>query len=171
MGSDCAYGIVMMTPFWDFYAREENAMELSTPSPQIKNAKLQPCISLSALMFWLIYNLNITQEFYRTYLIKAWASQASAIKWLYFHSLTHQFLNRVFFNVKFHTRCAVLKKLCSSNKNMCNSQVYFLVTYGGKKVNSSKNVRFMYELIEETQSEIELLEVVTATPSLQKQAV
>ena len=43
-------------------------------------------------------------------------------------------------------------------KKLCNSEVYYLAFQGCKKVNSCKNGRFRYEMIGETQSEIELLE-------------
>ena len=42
---------------------------------------------------------------------------------------------------------------------MCNSKTYYLVAQGRKKVNSSKSGRFRPALIEETQPEMELLEV------------
>ena len=50
--------------------------------------------------------------------------------------------------------CAVLKK------RLCNPKVYYLVAQGCKKVNSSRNDRFRYEMIGETQPEMELLEEV-----------
>ena len=43
---------------------------------------------------------------------------------------------------------------------MYNSKFYFLVSQGCKKVNSSRNDRFRYEMIGGTQLEMELLEVV-----------
>ena len=46
-------------------------------------------------------------------------------------------------------------------KKLCNSKVGYLVVQGYKKVNSSKNGGFRYEIIGETQPEVELLEVVT----------
>ena len=46
-------------------------------------------------------------------------------------------------------------------KNLCNSKLCYFVAQGRKKVNSSKNGRFRYEMIGETQPEIELLEVVS----------
>ena len=46
-------------------------------------------------------------------------------------------------------------------KKLCNSNVYYSMAQWSKKVNSSKNGRFRYEMIGETESEMELLEVVT----------
>ena len=50
--------------------------------------------------------------------------------------------------------CAAPHKMCSSKKNcvvlmerLCNSKAYYLVAQGCKKVNSSKNDRFRYEMI------------------------
>ena len=43
---------------------------------------------------------------------------------------------------------------------LCNSKVYYLVASGCKKVNSSKNRRFKYEMISETQPDMESFEVV-----------
>ena len=43
---------------------------------------------------------------------------------------------------------------------LCNSKAYYLVTRGCKKVSSSKNCKRRYEMIVETQPEIELLELV-----------
>ena len=51
-------------------------------------------------------------------------------------------------------------EMCSFNEKLCNSKIYDLVAQGCKKVNSSKNDRFRYEMIAETQPEMELLEVV-----------
>ena len=45
-------------------------------------------------------------------------------------------------------------------KNLWNSKVYYLVAQEFKKVNSSKNDRFRYEMIGEKQPEMELLEEV-----------
>jgi len=52
--------------------------------------------------------------------------------------------------------CAVLLK------QLCNSKVCYFIK-GCKEVNSMKNDRFRYEIICETQLEMELLEVVTST--------
>ena len=53
------------------------------------------------------------------------------------------------------------KKLCAVlMKKLFNSKVYYLVPQGCKKVNSSKIGRFKYEMIGETQPEMELLKVV-----------
>ena len=46
-------------------------------------------------------------------------------------------------------------------KNMCISKVCYLVAQGCKKVKSTKNYRFWFEMIGETQPEMELQEVVT----------
>ena len=51
--------------------------------------------------------------------------------------------------------CAVLMK------KLYNSKVYYLVAQGHKEVNSSKNGSFRYEMIGETQSDMEVLEAVT----------
>ena len=59
-----------------------------------------------------------------------------------------------------HKMCSSNKDLCSSNEKMCNLKVFYLVTEGCKKVNSSKNGKFRYEMIGETQPEMGLLEVV-----------
>ena len=63
---------------------------------------------------------------------------------------------------------AVPHKMCSSNKictvlmkKLFNSKVYYFVVQGCKKVNSSKNDRFRYEMIDDTQPDIELIEVLT----------
>ena len=56
--------------------------------------------------------------------------------------------------MQFHTKCAVLKT------DLFNSKVVYLVANECKKVISSKNGRFRYEMIGETQPEMELLEVV-----------
>ena len=54
-------------------------------------------------------------------------------------------------------------------KKLCNSKVCYLVAQEWKKVNSSKNGRFRYEMIVEIQPEMELLELVTFIyPSLLK---
>ena len=42
-------------------------------------------------------------------------------------------------------------------KKLYNLQVSYLVAYGCEKVNSSKNGRFKYKMIGETQPEMELL--------------
>ena len=53
------------------------------------------------------------------------------------------------------------KKICAVvMKKLCNSKVCYYMVQGCKKVNSSKNGRFEYEMIGETQLEMELLEVV-----------
>ena len=59
------------------------------------------------------------------------------------------------------------RRMCSSKnicvvlmKKLCNSTLYHLVGQGCKKVNSSKNDRFRYEMIRETQPEMEFLEAV-----------
>ena len=66
-----------------------------------------------------------------------------------------------FLNVQFHTKCAVLKKLCAVlMKNLWNWIIYFLFVQGCKKVNSCKTCRFRYEIIGEAQPEMELLEEV-----------
>ena len=64
-------------------------------------------------------------------------------------------MDRGFFSVQFLIKCVVLMKNCAVQK------VYYLVAQGCKKVNSSKNGRFRYEMIAETQSEVELLEAVS----------
>ena len=45
-------------------------------------------------------------------------------------------------------------------KKLCNSTACYFVAQGCKRVSSSKNGRFGYEMIGETQPEMELLEVV-----------
>ena len=40
-------------------------------------------------------------------------------------------------------------------QKLCNSKVCYLATQGCKKVNSSKNGRFRYEVIGETQPEMQ----------------
>ena len=53
------------------------------------------------------------------------------------------------------------KAICAERmKELYNSKVYNLAAQWCKKVNSSKNGRFRYEMIGETQPEMELLEVV-----------
>ena len=51
-------------------------------------------------------------------------------------------------------------KFCSFNQETMQFKVYYLVAQGCKKVNSSKYDRLRYEMIGETQPEMELLEVV-----------
>ena len=46
-------------------------------------------------------------------------------------------------------------------KKLHNAKVYHLVAQGCRKVNSSENSRFRYEMVSETQPEMELLEKVT----------
>ena len=48
-------------------------------------------------------------------------------------------------------------------KKLCSSKVYQLVALGIKKVNNSKNGRYRYKMIDETQPEMKLLEVVAVT--------
>ena len=45
-------------------------------------------------------------------------------------------------------------------KKLCYSKGYYLVAQGPKKVNSSNNDRFTYDMIGETQPETKFLEVV-----------
>ena len=46
--------------------------------------------------------------------------------------------------MQLHTKCALLKKLCSSNEKNCATQKFTVMTQGCKKVNGSKNARFRY---------------------------
>ena len=46
--------------------------------------------------------------------------------------------------MQLHTKCAALK-------NLCNSEVYYLVVQECKKINSCRNVKFRHELIGEIQ--------------------
>ena len=41
-------------------------------------------------------------------------------------------------------------------KGLCNAKAYYVMTQGYKKLKSSKNARFRYEMIGETQPEIDL---------------
>ena len=45
-------------------------------------------------------------------------------------------------------------------KELCNSEVYYLVAQECKEANSCKNDRFKYEMIGATQPDMEVLEVV-----------
>ena len=64
--------------------------------------------------------------------------------------------------MQFHTECAVLTIICSVvMKKQCDSKAYYLVPSGYKKVNSNKNDGFKYEMMGETQPDMERLEVVT----------
>ena len=68
--------------------------------------------------------------------------------------------------------CSSKKIYAVQTKTRSQSQAYYIVTKGCRKVNNSKNGRFKYELIEATQPEKELQEVVACIyPSRQKQAV
>ena len=63
----------------------------------------------------------------------------------------------MFFDVRFHTKFAAIKKICAVlTEKQCNSKIYCKVTQGCKKENSSKNNGFRYEMIGETQPEMEL---------------
>ena len=59
-----------------------------------------------------------------------------------------------FFNVQVHTKYAFLLK------ELCKLTDFDLVAQGRKKVNISKYGRFRYEMIDETQLGMELLEEV-----------
>ena len=59
------------------------------------------------------------------------------------------------------TQCAVLKIFFEvQTEDTCNSQAYYIVTIGCKKVNSSEIGRFRYGLIGGAQTSINMLEVV-----------
>ena len=64
------------------------------------------------------------------------------------------------------------KKICAVlMKNLYNSKACYFLIQRCKKVNSSKNDRFRYETIGETQPEMELLEMVTFIYSFSLNAV
>ena len=57
--------------------------------------------------------------------------------------------------------CSFKKSSTVLMKRLFNSKVCYFVVQGCKKVNSSKNGIFTYEMIDDTQPEIELIEVLT----------
>ena len=65
-----------------------------------------------------------------------------------------------FFNMQFNTSCTVLRKFMTVPLKQLWSKVCYSVSQGCKKVTSSKNGRFWYEIIVDTQPEMEVLEVV-----------
>ena len=56
--------------------------------------------------------------------------------------------------------CSSKKFFAVLMKTLCYSKANYLVANGSKKLNSSKNDRFRYEMIVETQTEMRFLKVV-----------